>query len=164
MPRVSMNTGVNYNLSQFFINPPSVGQYLGQGVDNFDFYLNFSVSFNLWDAGQTDRAIQNAIVNEKIGELNIKDLQRTLSNQLASQLATYNDQASIILLNDEIIANAQQNLALAEDRYKQGLINQFDYRSIQLAYLRASLTKLESIYNLKNTETEITRLIGGFLE
>jgi len=164
IPTVTLNSGINQDLtySQDFTPDIGIGDFTGGG-GQFNFYLRFAVSFNLYDAGATKRAIQNALIDEKIGELNMADQTRTLSNQLGNQLALYNDQVQIISLNDETIANAQRNLTISDERYKRGLINSFDYRNIQLAYLRSAVTRLESIYSLKVIETELTRLTGGLV-
>lgn len=162
-PTVGVNAGVNYNLNQFYIKPNNAPDFISASADNFDYYLNFSVTFNLYDAGATQRSIENAFINQKVGELTIEDQKRTLSIQLANQLETYQDQTLVIGLNDEIIKNAKLNLELSEDRYKEGLLTSFDYRTVQLAFLQAALTRLESVYSLKNTETEIIRLTGGLV-
>ena len=163
IPRVTMSTGFNNALSQNFLWRESLPEVFSAGGNQFTYYLNFSVSFNLFDAGASKRAIQNALVEERIGELSISDQQRTLSGQLSNQLAAYQDQLKFIKLNDELIVNAAQNLGISEERYRRSLINSFDYRNVQLAYLRASLTKLENIYTLKTIEAELTRLTGGIV-
>jgi outer membrane protein len=163
MPKISVNTGLNEALSQNFLWNDALPDVVSAGGRQFTYYLNFSVSFSLYNGGTYKRAIQNAIINREIGALNISDQKRTLFGQLDNQLATYQDQLNIIALNDQVIANAQQNLNISEERYKRALINSFDYRNVQLAYLRAALTRLESIYSLKVLETELTRLTGGFV-
>jgi outer membrane protein TolC len=157
MPRVSMNTGVNYALSQNYLGD------LSATGRTFQYYLNFSLTYNIYDAGRTKRAIENAIINEKIGQLTISDQKRTLRGQLQMNVANYNHQADIIELNDARVANAKENLSVAEERFKSGIITSFDYRNVQLAYIRAALTKLEAVYNLKTTETDIIRLTGGII-
>ena len=129
----------------------------------FQYYLNFSLTYNLYDAGRTKRAIQNAIINEKIGQLSLDDQKRTLRSQLSLNIANYNNQAAIIELNDARVENAKENLEVAEIRFKSGVITSFDYRNIQLSYIRAALTKLEAIYTIKTTETDILRLTGGIV-
>ncbi len=163
IPKVTMNTGINEALSQNFLWDANLPDVVSAGGNQFTFYLNFSVTFNLYDGGASKRAIQNAIIEEKIGAINIADQTRILTNQLSNQLETYQDQLKIIALNEELISNARQNLSISEERYKRSLINSFDYRNVQLAYLRSSLNKLESIYNLKVIETELTRLTGGLV-
>ena len=157
MPRVSMNTGVNYALSQNYLGD------LSASGRTFQYYLNFSLTYNLYDAGRTKRAIENAIVNEKIGQLTIEDQKRTLRGQLQLNVANYNHQADIIELNEARVSNAKENLEVAEERFKSGVITSFDYRTVQLAYIRAVLTRLEAINNLKTTETDIMRLTGGIV-
>ena len=127
-------------------------------------YLNFTVTYNLYDAGRTKRAIQNAIINEKIGQLSIDDQKRTLRGQLRLNVANYNHQADIIEINNARVLNARENLEVAEERFKSGIISSFDYRNVQLAYIRAAMTKLEAVYNLKTTETDILRLSGGIIQ
>jgi outer membrane protein TolC len=163
MPKISVNTGLNEALSQNFLWNDALPDVVSAGGRQFTYYLNFSVSFSLYNGGTYKRAIQNAVIDREIGALNISDQKRTLFGQLDNQLLVYEDQLNIIALNDQVIANAQQNLNISEERYKRALINSFDYRNVQLAYLRAALTRLESIYSLKVLETELTRLTGGFV-
>ena len=163
MPKVAVSTGLNEALSQNFLWNDALPDIVSAGGRQFTYYLNFSVSFNIYNGGAYKRAIQNATIEKEIGTLNIANQKRTLFGQLDNQLATYQDQLNVIALNDQVITNAQQNLNISEERYKRTLINSFDYRNVQLAYLRAALTRLESIYNLKVLETELTRLTGGLL-
>ena len=155
--RVAMNTGANYALQQNYLGD------LSATGKTFQYYLNFSLTYNLYDAGRTKRAIQNAIINEKIGQLSLDDQKRTLRGQLSLNIANYNNQAAIIELNDARVENAKENLEVAEIRFKSGVITSFDYRNIQLSYIRAALTKLEAIYTIKTTETDILRLTGGIV-
>lgn len=155
--RVSMNSGVSYSLAQNYL-----GDMSATGK-TFNYYLNFSLTYNLYDAGRTKRAIQNAMINEKIGQLNIEDQKRTLRGQLRLNVANYNHQADIIELNEARVSNAKENLEVAETRFKSGVITSFDYRNVQLSYIRAALTKLEAVYNLKTTETDILRLSGRII-
>lgn len=157
MPRVTMNTGVNYALSQNYLGD------LSATGRTFQYYLNFSLTYNLYDAGRTKRAIENAIINEKIGQLAIDEQKRTLRGQLQLNVANYNHQADIIELNEARVSNAKENLAVAEERFKSGVITSFDYRTVQLAYIRATLTRLEAINSLKTIETDIIRLTGGIV-
>ncbi|MFK7947312.1 MAG: TolC family protein [Saprospiraceae bacterium] len=155
--RVSMNTGASYALAQNYLGD------LSATGKTFNYYLNFSLTYNLYDAGRTKRAIQNAMINEKIGQLNIEDQKRTLRGQLRLNIANYNHQVDIIELNNARVLNAKENLEVAETRFKSGVITSFDYRNVQLSYIRAALTKLEAVYNLKTTETDILRLSGGIM-
>ena len=131
---------------------------------NLNLGLNFVATYNLFDGGINKRNIEKAQRNEIIAQWNIEETKRQLSNQLANTLATFNNQRQLVRLSEGRQVNAQQNLEIAEERFRGGLINSFDYRSIQLAYINASQAKLSALFNLKNTETELIRLIGGLVE
>ena len=98
-----------------------------------------------------------------IAQLNIEDQKRNLFSQLENTFATYNNQKRLLQLTDNLLENANQNLGIANERFKGGLINSFDYRSIQLSYINASQSRLNALLNLKNTEVELIRLIGGLV-
>lgn len=166
-PRVLMNTGMTYS-----VNPRDngdavnflTGEELGVTVArNFNYYLNFTLSYNLFDAGQRKRRIENAMVREISAQYSLEDQKRLLNNQLENTLATYNNQKRILGLAEELVANARENLRIAEERFKGGLITSFDYRTIQLGYINASQSRLNAFFNLKATETDLIRLTGGLV-
>lgn len=130
---------------------------------NLNVGVNFTATYNLFNGGVTRRNIDKAKRNEIITQLNVDETKRQLSAQLENTLATYNNQRELVRLSEERIENAQQNLDIAEERFRGGLINSFDYRTIQLAYINASQARLSALFNLKNTETELIRLIGGLV-
>ena len=126
-------------------------------------FANFTLSYNLFDGGVKRRRIENARKEEIINQLNIEELKRNLNTQLANTYATYNHQKELVLLTNNLLENATSNISISEERFKGGLINSFDYRTIQLNYVNASQQRLNAIYNLKNTETELIKLIGGLI-
>jgi outer membrane protein len=165
--RVALNTGLSYSVSPQdngdFINPftmEPLGVTVGQTMN---YYLNFSLTYPLFDGGVRRRAVDNAQLQEITAQLNIDDQKRMLDNQLRNTLANYRNQVQVVNITETLLENARQNLQIAEERFKGGLINSFDYRTIQLGYINASQSQLTAIYNLKVTETELIRLIGGLV-
>jgi outer membrane protein len=170
-PSVQLNSGVNYNVGlqlgnqtlQFGDNPAFTQDIPQVAAKTFTGFLNLTATYPIFDWGVRRKRVENAQTEELIAQMGISDLKRNLSNQLANTLATYNNQKQIVQLTEQLIQNAQENLQIAEERFKGGLINSFDYRTIQLSYLNASQARLNAIFNLKNTETELIRLIGGLV-
>lgn len=157
-PTLSMNAGFdNFNSRIKFVdNDPSYS-------NNFDYYANFTLSFNLSNGGNTRIAIQNAKIQEIIGELSISEMELQLSNTLMNFYDLYNIKKQ---LHDVSVANmesAELNMQISEEKFKAGAINSFNYRDVQIAYLSAANNKLEAIYNLIDTRTEILRMIGGII-
>ncbi|HMQ50373.1 MAG TPA: TolC family protein [Saprospiraceae bacterium] len=169
-PTLSMRAGTTYNLGisfgeqTFNFGGNTVSQDIPQiAAKTFTGFVNFSAAYPIFDAGVRQKRIENARTEELIAQYTISDTKRSLQNQLANTLAAYQLQQGLVQLSQSLEDNARQNLAIAEERFRGSLINSFDYRSIQLAYLNASQQRLNALLNLKNTETELVRLIGGLV-
>ena len=166
-PTISASAGLtyNYNLSSGS-GTLSNGESLTLDAvtqKTFNGFLNFTASYNIFNGGARRKRIENAQTEALITNLNIEDLKRNLRSELMNTLATYNNQKDIVMLTSQLLDNAQQNLAIAEERFKGGLINSFDYRSIQLSFINAAQARLSAIFNLKNTETSLIKLTGGLV-
>ncbi len=165
-PVISLGTGAALGGNGFWQSGenPFTQEAFGADVSsNFNYYLNLSLTYNIYDAGARKRNIENAKIEEEIAKLNIEDLKRNLSSQLKITLQNYNNQLDLLRLTEKRIKNANENIRISETRFKSGQITSFDYRAVQLAYLNASQSRLNALYNLKNTEIELIRLTGGLV-
>jgi outer membrane protein TolC len=167
-PRIDLRTGAVYNYNK---NHAATGIFAsgeerdlgGIKSSSFNGFINFSASYTLFDWGLRQRQIERSKMEELIAQLNISDLQRTLTNNLENTWAQYNNQKELLDVTTQLVNNAQRNLEIAEERFRGGLINSFDYRTIQLGYINATQSQLNAYFNLKTTETELVRLIGGLV-
>lgn len=125
--------------------------------------VNITASYTLVDWGVRKRNIQNAQLQEISTQYSIDDLKRNLNLQLTNAYATYQNQKQLIELTESLVRNARQNLGIAEERFKGGQINSFDYRAVQLSFINAEQSRLTAVFNLKATETELIRLTGGLV-
>jgi outer membrane protein len=166
-PTISLGTGISGTGSVFWQsgnNPFNNNEPFGGDLSgNLNYYLNVTGTYNIFDAGGRKRAVQNDKVEEDIAQLNIDDLKRNLSSQLKITLENYNNQLQLVKLTERLIVSSEKNLKIADERFKGSLITSFDYRSVQLNYINASQSRLNAIYNLKNTEIGLVRLIGGLV-
>lgn len=141
-------------------------KYEGQSAStgySFGYYANFTLSFNIYNGGATKRAIQNAFINEDIGLITISEVRKTLTNQLLTQYDLYEIRKNLLAVADASQASTGLNLKIAEEKFKSGAINSFNFRDIQLRYINASIRRLEAIFDLIDTETELLRLTGGIV-
>ncbi len=168
LPVVSLRAGTAYTFSRnifasgVFANGDE--RDLG-GITNtnLNLLLNFTASYNLFDGGNRRRSVQNARIQELSAQAAIDDLRRTLLNQLDATFLRYQNQKQVLALSNNLVDNARRNIQIAEERFRGGLISFFDYRSIQVAYINATQTRLNALFNLKTAETELLRLSGGLL-
>lgn len=165
-PRIAIGAGGNYNLSSSTVNTNTREGFkldTSATIKSLNAFLNVTATYNIFDGGVRKRQIENAKLNEMVAGLQIDELKRTLSGQLENTLATFNNQRQLVLLTQNLIENAEENLRIADERFKGGLITSFDYRTIQLNFINASQARLNAIFNLKTTETDLIKLIGGLI-
>ncbi len=155
-PMLRLSSGIDYNSAR--INPNQAAVF---NEDEFSYYANFTLSFNLYDGGKTRRAIQNAKIEEQIGNIEQKEMADRLRRNLRNTYERYEARKQVFDVALDREETAKLNLEIAEDRFKSGTINSFNYRDIQLVYLNAALSKAEAIFNLIDTQTELMRLTGN---
>ena len=126
-------------------------------------YGNLSLSYNLYSGGTRKRAIEVARVNEQITHTETEEIRHSLINVLYNEYDLYNVRSTLLEVADENLEAAELNLKIAEDKFRTGAINSFNYRDIQLIYINAALQRLRSVFNLIDSRTNLTRLIGGFV-
>jgi outer membrane protein TolC len=155
-PSVSLNSGVNRPGSRVkYADTPAVTS------TSYDYYVNVSIGFNLFNGGNTRRAIANAKIQHKIGELEIKEMEFALGNFLRTTYEMYNVRKQLYTVAEERIKSARLNMDISGEKFKAGAINSFNYRDVQLIYLNAALGRLRAIYDLIDSHSELMRLTGG---
>lgn len=127
-------------------------------------YGNLTLSWNIYTGGTRKRAVQVARINEEITMVETDEMKHSLSNQLINEHELYNVRKTLLQIAEESVEAADLSLQIAEEKYKSGAINSFNYRDIQLSYLSSALQLLQAKFNLINSQTNLTRLTGGFIE
>ena len=157
-PTLALNAGSDYNKRwNNYPNSANTDSY------TLDYYANFSLNFNLFNGGNTKRAIEAADINRNIGNIEIKEMEQTLANVLLNQYDLYNIRKQLLEVANVNMQSAELNLEIATEKYRNGSINSFNFRDVQLIYLNAAYRKLNSIYDLIDTETELLRITGGIV-
>lgn len=141
--------------------PPD--QISGINTTTLSLAANLTLSFTLYNGGKIKNQIKNARIQEQIGQLEIKDLELTLDNSLISSFDRYNLRQNLNSIASLNLETADLNLDMGEERYRNGSINSFNYRDLQITYLQTALVYYQSIYNLIESKTELLRLSGGIL-
>lgn len=157
-PSITMNAGYDYSKGWYDVpEPDSYDSY------SFDYYANFTLSFNLFNGGNTRRNIKQAGIDERIGTLETMEMKQTLENLLVNQYELYDIRKQLLNVADANMESAELNMQIATDKYRNGTINSFNFRDVQLIYLNAASRKLNAIYDLIDTHTELLRLTGGIV-
>jgi outer membrane protein len=156
-PSLVMNAGTDYTQGWYDWDKHQNNTYL------FNYYANFTLSFNLFNGGNTRRAIESAKINETIGEIEIQQATQTLENLLVNQFELYGIRRQLLEVAEVNLESAELNMQIATEKYRNGTINSFNFRDVQLIFLNASSNKLNAIYDLIDSQVELLRLTGGIL-
>ncbi|TXF90520.1 TolC family protein [Neolewinella aurantiaca] len=162
--------GYDYNLAtgsqtfDFGTGAPDERSLPGIGARTLSGSVGLTVNYLLYDGGARNVRVQTAKLQEITANLNVDAVAQQLRSALASSLDQYENQREVISITRRLIENAEQNIAIAEERFKGGTINSFDYRAIQVNYINAEFQLLNALLGLKNTETEVLRLTGGIVD
>lgn len=167
-PRIAVNSAATYDWSlssgEGTTASGETREIQALAAKTLNFGLNFSVNYTLFDWGTRRINEQNASLQVINTQHQINDLKRTLEAQLNNAYLTYQNQRKLLEVQESLLQNAAKNIEIAEERFRGGLINSFDYRSIQVAYQNAALSRLNAIFNLKQTEIELLRISGGLVQ
>ena len=166
-PSLDLNLGYSYTRNWQDLSEANFGA--DSGPDEIiksattNYFANFTVGFTIFNGGRIKRGIKNAYIQETLGQLQTEDLKLSLHNDLLTAYDRYNVRVRLLSISAENEQNASLNLELSAERYKNGTINSFDYRDIQINYLQAALSHLQAKFDLIQTNTELLRLTGGIL-
>ena len=126
--------------------------------------VNFVLSFNLFNGGKINRAIQNARIQEHIGNIQIDKMKTELRRDLANAYDQYNIRKQVYGINKRKREVADKNVDITTEKYRNGTISSFDFRTVQNNQLIAAVQEQQSIYNLIDSRVELMRLTGGIIE
>lgn len=131
--------------------------------NSMDYYANFTLSFNLFNGGNVRRGIKNARISERIGQLEIDELEISLSNLMKTDYDLYEIRKQLYLVSIANLESAILNMEISTEKFRSGAINSFNFRDVQVIYLRAAASKYQAIFNLIDIQTELLRLSGGII-
>jgi outer membrane protein TolC len=90
-------------------------------------------------------------------------MQISLGNLLKNYYDLYNIRKELYMVSLANVESATLNMEISTEKFRSGAINSFNFRDVQVIYLRAAASKFQAIYNLIDIQTELLRLTGGII-
>jgi outer membrane protein TolC len=166
MPQINLNMGASYNINRQDLSRakfPDGRVRPNNTAKTLNYFGNFTVSIPIFNGGQVRRAIEQAKIQEQAGSLRLDNLKLALRRDLADALDLYNVRRSQAQIAAENRKSAEENLRLADDKFRQGTINVFEYRILQNTFLDVASGEWQAIYNFIEARTSLLRLTGGIV-
>jgi outer membrane protein TolC len=148
----SVNNSVVVNQNQPFFNQ-------NKGL-NYGFGLNVPIlnGFN------TRRLIKQARLDVQYQQINYEKQRTLVDVGLTNSFKSYELQKQLLTVENDNIVLAEENVAIARERWKQGVATFIEYREAQFSLQDARNRLYAAQYNLKLAETELLRLKGDLLK
>ena len=165
-PQIGLATGYginrNINNAQFITLP--TGPVLSTSVNN-TVGLNYGItaSVPIFNGFNIRRQEQNARVVEEQSKLSLAQTDLQLDADAATAFAQYQNFIQLLDLEETNIQLARQNVDIALERYRLGLLTPLALREAQRNQLDAETRLLDIRYSAKQAETALRRLSGDLV-
>ena len=158
-PQVGLVSG--YGLTRNINNAAFAGTTLTSSVNQVQ-GLNYGItaSVPLFDGFDLRRQAQNARVVEEQSRLRLDQTTLRLDADAATAFAQYQNSLELLDLEETNIELARQNVAIALERYRLGLLTPLALREAQRNELAAETRLLDIRYQAKQAELALRRLSG----
>jgi len=160
-PALTFSGGSNYNYYP---------EKMNDGYDNlqtlnktFSFYANFALSFNIYNGNRVHTNIKIAEIEKQVGDIRLDDIKHQLNNRLLNMYDLFEVRKELAIVAHENLETSKLNLEISTEKYKNGVINSFNFRDVQRTYLTTALYELSALYQLIASHIDLVRLTGGII-
>ncbi|MGY3089531.1 outer membrane protein [Hymenobacter sp. UYAg731] len=166
-PQIGLVTGYginrNINNAQFITLP--TGPVLSTSINN-TVGLNYGITATvpIFNGFNIRRQEQNARVVEEQSRLSLAQTDLQLDADAATAFAQYQNFIQLLDLEETNIQLARQNVDIALERYRLGLLTPLALREAQRNELAAETRLLDIRYSAKQAEIALRRLSGGLVQ
>ncbi|WP_052695475.1 TolC family protein [Hymenobacter sp. AT01-02] len=157
--------GLNRNINNAFLINTATGSVLGSNVNRV-YGPNYGVaaSVPIFDGFNRTRLEQNARIAEAQSRLALDQTQLQLDAEAEQAYAQYQNRLQLLELEEGNILLARENVAIALERYRLGLLTPLDLRVAQRTQLDAEVRLLDIRYQAKQAEIVLRRLSSGLVQ
>ncbi len=157
IPKIDINGKYSYNRID-----NDLGSFLFQKSDGMN--LGASLSWNIFDGGQTRVREQNARINMENAQIQIEKTGNELQRQVADAFSNYKNMLFILKTEESNKKINRLNFNRSVEQFKLGQITSLDFRKAQIN-LQESIDRYnQAMYNAKVAELELMKLAGMFLD
>jgi outer membrane protein len=159
-PTIGFTSAYNFTRSQ----AEPLNEFQAQFNRNYGYNYGLTVSLPIFNGFNTNRMAQNARISLETSNLEYQREQNRLQSELARAYSQYANRLKLLELEETNIKLAQENAAIAEERYRLGLLTAIELREAQRNLLVAENRLTDIKYEAKTAETELKRLSGSLLQ
>jgi outer membrane protein TolC len=162
-PRLGLTSG--YGLNRNVNGAAFFGTQLVTNTGRtFGYNYGVVASVPIFDGFNRRRLEQNARIGEEQSTLQLGQTQLQLDADAEQAYARYQNRLQLLELEETNILLARENVAIALERYRLGLLTPLALREAQRTQLDAEVRLLDIRFEAKQAETALRRLSGGLVQ
>ena len=162
-PVVSFNSGLNSSVG--VLNTNDVNSPISNAQSkNLNYYGNFTLNFKLYDGGKVRRGIKALELQNEVDQLRTSQMIDQLNFELTNVYELYLTRLQIFELTKKAFLVAKDNMDIAKLKEESGLINSFNFRDIQMAYLSAGVALYQASYDLLESNATLLKMTGKIIQ
>ena len=162
-PVINFNSG--FNSSVGVLNTNDVNSPISNAQSkNLNYYGNFTLNFKLYDGGKVRRGIKALELQNEVDQLRTSQMIDQLNFELTNVYELYLTRLQIFELTKKAFLVAKDNMDIAKLKEENGLINSFNFRDIQMAYLSAGVALYKASYDLLESNATLLKMTGKIIQ
>lgn len=156
-PYLNLGSGYNYTFSTFDAGTVKTQNTLG---------MNYSVTFGIpiFDGFNRRREIKNAWVDIRNKELLYRETEQAIRADLLTIFYAYTNNLRLLNFEKQNLETARENLQIAIERYRLGVLSGLELREVQKSLLEAEERILSVQYQTKLAEVSLLQIAGKIME
>ena len=159
-PVINFNSG--FNSSVGVLNTNDVNSPISSAQSkNLNYYGNFTLNFKLYDGGKVRRGIKALELQNEVDQLRTSQMTDQLNFELTNVYELYLTRLQIFELTKKAFFVSKDNMDIAKLKVESGLINSFNFRDIQMAYLSAGVALYQASYDLLESNATLLKMTWG---
>jgi outer membrane protein TolC len=161
LPFINFNASYNYSRTDNtqLINPYGTLFFRQNGYN-----YGFSVNLPILNGFNARRQSQQARIEIDRQTLFYNQLKTNVNVGLQNAYVNYDNAKKILLIEEETIELAKENIFIALESFKRGVTTFIELRTAQQSLAEAYSRLISARYNAKLAETELLRLSGSLLQ
>ncbi len=159
LPRLNLfgSYGWNRNIS------PESPFFPGSTQTTDGYSAGVSLSWNLFDGGQTSVNMQNASIALKNQQLQKQQIKQSVKRDVQNAYDNYKNRRYIYELQQQNVETNKDNFNRTQERFKLGQVTSVEFRQAQLNLLNAQTSLNLAKFDAKLAELQLLQLTGQLL-
>lgn len=155
-PYLSLSSGYTYSYNGY-----QTGTYHNQQVRGMNYGL--TLGMDIFDGFNLKREKSNALIEIENSKYQYQEIEQEVKADLLTIYYAYQNNLSLLRLEEQNLAVARENLEIAMERYKLGNLSGLELREVQKSLLDAEERLISVQYQTKVAEISLLQISGRIM-